>query len=77
MNSGSPKSLKQLDSSPPRPILSSQRSSQAIEEVIGDTKESETHGSAKVLGAAGMDVRGDVEGDLVDLMCVLCSRMRA
>jgi hypothetical protein len=48
---------------------------------IGDTKEEDgtTHGSAKALGAAGMEIGGgkEVEGDLVDLMCVLCSRMRA
>jgi len=42
-----------------------------------DIQQGETHGSAKRLGAAGVEFRGDVEGDLVDLMCVLCSRMRA
>jgi hypothetical protein len=50
---------------------------------IGDSKEEDgsarTHGSAKALGAAGMESGSgeEVEGDLVDLMCVLCSRMRA
>ena len=49
-----------------------------LKSCIGDdVEEGETHGSAKRLGAAGVDFRGDVEGDLVDLMCVLCSRMRA
>jgi hypothetical protein len=47
---------------------------------IGDTpsNEGDVHGSAKALGAAGVERHGEeVEGDLVDLMCVLCSRMRA
>ena len=47
---------------------------------IGDQQEDEeaVNGSAKAVGAAALEGRGgEVEEDLVDLMCVLCSRMRA
>ena len=50
---------------------------------IGDEPEEKLDGT-RVFGAAGMRngmKRGtsneDIEGDLVDLMCVLCSKMRA
>ncbi|ODN81751.1 hypothetical protein L202_02137 [Cryptococcus amylolentus CBS 6039] len=51
---------------------------------IGDEPEEKVDGGARVVGAAGMSDMAerragneDIEGDLVDLMCVLCSKMRA
>ncbi|EIW73691.1 hypothetical protein TREMEDRAFT_42491 [Tremella mesenterica DSM 1558] len=51
---------------------------------VGEEPEDRVDGAARILGAAGMQVpdrtiQGDeeLEGDLVDLMCILCSRMRA
>ncbi|WVQ73157.1 hypothetical protein IAR50_002721 [Cryptococcus sp. DSM 104548] len=51
---------------------------------IGDEPEEKVDGGARVMGAAGMSDMAerragneDIEGDLVDLMCVLCSKMRA
>ena len=50
----------------------------------GDQSEEKVDGEARVVGAAGMDIPKDrrtgneaLEGDLVDLMCNLCSKMRA
>lgn len=50
---------------------------------IGEDREEKVHGSARLMGAAGRQADvGDaqdeeLQGDLVDLMCALCSRMRA
>ncbi|ORY28507.1 Retinoic acid induced 16-like protein-domain-containing protein [Naematelia encephala] len=50
---------------------------------VGDEPEEKVDGRARVVGAAGLSTKdrhdGDarLEEDLVDLMCILCSRMRA
>ena len=51
---------------------------------IGDDPEDKVEGSVRVFGAASYALSREdseeedaLEGDLVDLMCVLCSRMRA
>ena len=51
---------------------------------VGEEPEERVDGQARVLGAAGMRApQGpfqndeELEADLVDLMCILCSRMRA
>nr|ODN91005.1 hypothetical protein L204_05846 [Cryptococcus depauperatus CBS 7855] len=51
---------------------------------IGDEPEDKMDSDVRVVGAAGMSVvkerqanGEEIEGDLVDLMCVLCSKMRA
>lgn len=48
---------------------------------VGDEPEDKVSGGARKVGAAAMEslsVDGsEFEGDLVDLMCILCSKMRA
>lgn len=48
---------------------------------IGDLPEEHYDGEARVFGAAADEDdygwEGELEEDLVDLMCILCSRMRA
>ena len=51
---------------------------------VGDEPEDRIDGGVRVMGAAGMAedrerffMDDELEGDLVDLMCTLCSRMRA
>ena len=51
---------------------------------VGDEAEKRTGNQPEIFGAAAMVATPDhgvdneeLEGDLVDLMCILCSRMRA
>ncbi|WVQ80678.1 hypothetical protein IAT38_002783 [Cryptococcus sp. DSM 104549] len=53
---------------------------------VGDEPEEKVDGATRVVGAAGMSEHlererrasnEDIDGDLVDLMCILCSKMRA
>lgn len=50
---------------------------------VGDEPEERVDGATRAYGAAGMDRAGnnnldaETEGDLLDLMCTLASRMRA
>jgi hypothetical protein len=47
---------------------------------IGDEPEDKVGGGGRVFGAAGVGREGrddELDADLVDLMCILCSRMRA
>jgi hypothetical protein len=47
---------------------------------VGDTPDGVVEGGPGMFGAAGVIRQGsdeELEADLVDLMCILCSRMRA
>lgn len=45
---------------------------------VGDSPVEKIDGAARVVGAAAVEHHDDdVEENLVDLMCILCSRMRA